>query len=621
MDFKKIYGLGKVFPGFHIKSVDEKLKFILFPYNSKHLIGSSLAILLLFTVLTVMFMKFSSFFVYAFMFLGVIIAIALFIYPTSIYYTQQLIDYREEMLKAAMKISTYISMHTSLEYAFQETTKDLRGTLKLQFEDIHEKIRIKERVTLGAAIADYIDVWNKINPEFVKALKLLQTATMSPKEEKDEIINEVIETIILSYHNSGKRFAESLASKAKTLVAVGVLLPIISLMILPLVSVFLPHLVKPALIAFIYNIFFPTCLLLMALHFSASRVQVSTIKLEDSPAYTKVPYWLYAMALAIIGVFAYPTIMHLRSINMVVKETAQREYALGSVLVVSTIVLGVVIAVFFFSYYYIKKYQKMWQEVYETEQDFPHLLQIFSTYLGLNRSVESVIPEIIDDYEVHGYKEHPIVNIFKTLKQKLYTTKQTIKQLCWKVLPKICPSTKVSSTIAQIIGFTDIDQKSAGKAAKMIRKQSLSIYKLDDYIKSMLSETVALINITTTMLAPLLSAAAVIMSLAIVMSLTFIQDQLQSMSVAMGGAASKLSLVDITQIIPPTVIEVVVGIYLLQMVLILSLFASNIKIGNDRYQLAKTINSNIVLSFMIYSIILVVGFVVFKATIFQGVMT
>jgi hypothetical protein len=267
----------------------------------------------------------------------------------------------------------------------------------------------------------------------------------------------------------------------------------------------------------------------------------------------------------------------------------------------------------------VKRYRKLWDEVFQTEQDLPYLLQIFSTYLGLNRSVESVIPEIISDYEVHGYKQHPIVNMFRMLKHKLYTTKQTIKQLCKSALPLICPSRKVSTTIRQIISFTDVSQKGAGRAAKIIREQSLSIDKLDDDIKSMLSETVSLINITTTMLAPLLCATAVIMSLAIVMSLTFISTQLESISDALGATKTKLELVDITQIIPPTVIEIVVSIYLIEMIIVLSIFYSNIKIGNDRFQLMKTIYTNVLFGFPLYALILIAGFMLFKATIFQGV--
>jgi len=230
------------------------------------------------------------------------------------------------------------------------------------------------------------------------------------------------------------------------------------------------------------------------------------------------------------------------------------------------------------------------------------------------------LPDVVDDYETYGFKDHPVVAVFRKMFQKLRTTKKSIKELTKKILPKICPSKKVSNNIYQIISFTDVSQGSAGRAAKMMRKQTLSIFQLDDYIKSLLAETVSLINITVTMLAPLLSAAAVIMSLAIVMSLRFITQQLEIIQNSLGVTqGTALNLVDITQIIPPTVIEVVVSIYLIEMMLVLSIFASNIKIGNDKYQTIKAMKSNL-MGFAIYTVILFVGFILFRNFVFQGVL-
>ena len=621
MELHDIYNLGKKIPfKLNISSIDEKLSFVQFPHDSKAVVGTSTIFFIFFMFLSTISLAFSAFFVYVFFFFGIITAVALYIYPVSIFYTHQIIDYREEMLKAIMRISTYITLGQSLEHAFIETTTDLRGTLKLQFIDIVEKIRLKKATTLGGSWKTYIHTWNKINPEFVKALKLLQTAEMSPKGEQETIVNEVLETIIVAYHTRGKRFAEDLASKAKMLIAVGVLLPIMSLMVLPLVSVFMPEIVKPPIIAFVYDVFFPVVLLLMALHFSANRIQVNTIRIEQSPFFKKTPLIIYVICIMIFIGFAIPTIIHLKTINMSVIESASREYALNSVFQVWLIMLGTVISVWLFTYLYIRRNKKIWQDVYDTEQDFPHLLQIFSTYLSLNRSLESIIPEVIDDYETYGFSDHPVVKVFKQMYSKLLTTKKTVMELTKKILPRICPSIKVSSALSQIISFTNISQPSAAKASKMVRKQAISIYKLDDYIRSLLSETVSLINITTTMLAPLLAAAAVIMSLAIVMSLRFITMQLESIQNSMGVAGgTKLTLVDITQIIPPTVIEVIVGFYLISTVFVLSVFSSNIKIGNDRYQMIKTVNSNMI-GFVIYSIILFAGYVMFKSIVFKGVL-
>jgi hypothetical protein len=616
-----IYAVGKKIPlNYTIPRVDDKLSFVQFPYKASHIINTCLISFIIFSILAAITLKFSIFFVYMFFFFGIVTAVALYIYPTSIYYTQQIIDYREEMLRAVMKIATYISLGQSIEHGFIQCTKDIHGTLQLQFEDIVKKIRLKKETTLGNAWRHYIHTWNDINPEFVKALKLLQTASMSPKDEQERIIKEVLETIILAYHTQGKRFAEDLAGKAKTLIAVGVLLPIMSLMILPLISIFMPNTIKPPLIAFIYDVFFPTVLLLMALHFSANRIQVNTIRIEASPYYQITPKLVYIVSILCFIVFAVPTVVHLQTINMQTIETASREYALESVFWVWLIGVGAMGAMWIWTRMYLKRNKKIWQDVYDTENDFPHLLQIFSTYLSLNRSLESIVPEVIDDYETHGFQEHPVVKIFKEIKLKLYTTKRTIADITLKILPKICPSIKVSSAIAQIISFTTISQASASRAAKMVREQTLSIHKLDDYIRSLLSDTVSLINITTTMLAPLLSAAAVIMSLAIVMSLKFITQQLETIQTSMGvTSGAKLSLVDITQIIPPTIIEVVVGFYLISTMLILSFFSSNIKNGNDRYLTVKTINGNL-LGFIIYSIILFAGYVVFKGVVFQGVL-
>jgi len=266
---------------------------------------------------------------------------------------------------------------------------------------------------------------------------------------------------------------------------------------------------------------------------------------------------------------------------------------------------GLSVAITLLCYLYVKKYQDLWNQVNEVERDMPHLLQTFSTYLTLNKSVESIIPEIIDDYVTHGFSRHPAVKFFKKLMHDLKVSKKSIGELTVTVLPKICPSKKVSGILSQIITFTDVSTDSAAKAAKMVRKQTIAIYRLDDYIRTMLSDTVSLINITTAMLAPMLCAAAILMSMAIVKSLVYIGEVLKGITM---GTVTELNLGQVEKIIPPTVVEVIVSIYLVEMILVLSLFSSNIKIGNDHFQLIKTIGNNILIGFLIFSMILLLGY-------------
>ncbi|RME52755.1 hypothetical protein D6783_03860 [Candidatus Woesearchaeota archaeon] len=619
LDF--VYELGLASPlKFSIGYVDKRLKFVEYKYDSRAITGASVGVLALCVILALFGATISNFFVYFFFFAGVILSLTFYIYPVNIVYSQRLIEYTEEMLKAIMRIATFIQMNQSMEYAVLNTTKELRGTLKTQFQDITNQLRLRKKNTLGEVIEEYTPIWNAINPDFIKSFKLLETASLSTEEDKAKIIDEVLETLIISYHTAGKRFAEDLSNKAKTLIAVGVLFPIISLMLLPLVSVFLPTLIQGTLITFVYDVAFPTFILLMALDFSSRRIQVNTINLKESPFYKPLPKPLFIVAAGIVVIFAIPGILQLISID---PTNMKREYLFPSIFFVWLLGMGVATGILIITYNYVRKHASLWHEVDETERDLPHLLQTFSTYLTLNMSVESILPEVVDDYKTHGFGSHPIVKFFSMLVHKLKVSKMTVLELTHDLLPKICPSRKLTNILSNIISFTDISQESAAQATKMIRKQTISIYELDDYIKTLLAETVALINVTTAFLAPILSAAAVLMSLAIVKSLTFISSVLEGIQKSFGSSDSqitKLQLVNIEEIIAPTILTVVVSIYLLEMILVLSLFQSNVKVGNDSFQLAKTINASM-LGWFIYSVILLGGHVIAIQYLFESVLS
>jgi hypothetical protein len=147
----------------------------------------------------------------------------------------------------------------------------------------------------------------------------------------------------------------------------------------------------------------------------------------------------------------------------------------------------------------------------------------------------------------------------------------------------------------------------------------VSLYKLNDYIQTMMADTIGLINITVTMLAPLLCAVSVIMSTAIVFFVRFLTDQLEVISSLGGGEATELNLIDISQIIPPNIIAMIVGFYLVEIILVLSVFQSNIRIGFDRFQIAKKIHSSVT-GFWVFSLILFLGYYVFKTIFFENVL-
>jgi hypothetical protein len=174
-------------------------------------------------------------------------------------------------------------------------------------------------------------------------------------------------------------------------------------------------------------------------------------------------------------------------------------------------------------------------------------------------------------------------------------------------MKKVIPSSKVRNILMQISNYEEISQESAAKASKLIREQVINVYKLDEYVKTLLAETTALIRSSASMLAPLLASAAVIMTFAILKSTVFITEQLSALSTAFGGQRVDLTLVDMTKVISPIFIEAIIGIYLVEMLIILSIFQTQISSGSDTFLIMKSIKSNM-LSFLLYSFLLFAGF-------------
>jgi hypothetical protein len=611
-----IYGLGKLVPvKIPFESLDKKLRFVFFPYNAKDVIITSAIIALFGFVLNLALAPFSSFLASTAIFAGLIFAITLFIYPAHIYYNQAIMEYTEEMLRCTLHLSTYVQMGSSMEYAFIETEKNLSGILKAQFHDINTKLERRVVTNLGDAINTYIGTWNEINPHFVKSLRLLQLAGLSEEKERDRLIAETIETLMMNYMSLGKRSAERLSKNTNMLIAGGVLIPIISLLLLPLLSVFMPHLVRPNVIAFIYVVLFPSVVLIAALTFSGQRIQIDTVRIKDSIDYKPIRRAYIYLAIGIMVVFAIPTFLTLDTImqgNWNVEGYRPLIYAwlLGA---------GIAIGSYVYARIYVSKYKKLWNEIRDIESDLPFILQSFSTYFTLNTPFENVIDGVIEDYENLGFKSHPAVKGFRAIKHSLLTRKETLQEIVQKQLKRIMPSSKVRAVISQIVGFEQTSQESAAKAAKMIREQVINTYKLDEYVKTLLSDSVGLISITITMLAPLLCAAAVIMTYAIVKSIVYITAQLEAIGSLFGGSGFKFEFIDITNVVPPTFIAIIVGVYLIEIIIILSLFQTQISIGNDYFQTVKNLQSNLV-GFVIYTVLLFGGYLAVNLILFKQIL-
>jgi hypothetical protein len=609
----EVYELGKSLNIKYSLKIDEKLKFSQFPYTGSDIVNTSAFFLLGF----VFFAIFAEYIFNAeilfttFTFFGFILAATLYIYPTQIYYLGKIMEYKKEMLNTIMRFSMYLSMKSNFEFALHNSLDHIKGILKVQFNEILLKLERKEYLSLGEAFKDYSLIWNQYSPEFVDSLKLLEVASLSSEKEAQQIMEQAVDQIILSYNIEQKRNSEVLSSKVDKIIMAGIMLPVMILMLVPLISVFMPDTIKASMLFLLFNIFIPSFLLVNGLKFSASRLQLINIKIENSKEFTPVTMKVYLISFVTFILFLIPSFIFL--IKNPPSDVSFNSFNIDTIFFVWLIPAGISLATFIITSYYINKNKTLYKRYLDVEEDIPHILNYFSTYLSLNVPIENIFYEISKDYKKHGFKDHPTVGLFEKISFKLSNLKTNLKSFIAFDLDKVSSIKILNEVLEQIASFAEFSLSEAARVAKKIREQRVNIIKLNDYILTLLSGTISTVSSTMTMLCPLLSAMAIVMSLFIVTFIQFLSKQLEQIANlgAMGGNQIELQLIDIKEIISPVYLELIIGFYIVEILLILAMIKSNLEYGYNSYNVIKSIKEA-QLGFVVFTLCLFGGYYLFK---------
>ena len=616
----RIYDLGRALHyNFDGGDSDKKLKFTLFEYTYSEIVLTSLLFFLFFLTLgfIVDFLFNIEILFVTFIFIGMIVASLIYIYPTKIYYLLKIVEYKKEMLNTIMRFSTYLSMKSNLEAAVLHSLEYTKGILYHQLRDILLKLERKEFRSLGEAFKDYSLIWNKYSPEFVDSLKLLEVASISSGKEAGEIMDEAISQIFLSYNIEQKRNSEELSSNIAKMISIGIMVPIMFLMLIPLVSVFIPKLINAGVLFFGFNIIAPALLLISALNFSAKRIQLTNIDIEVSDEHKPIPLKIFIFAFVVFLIFMIPAVIYL--FNHSPSSITFESFDLETIFFVWLIPAGISVAIYIITSYYYFANIKLWKKFRAIEEDLPHLLNYFATYLNLSVPLENIFKEVTNDYSRHGFKNHPTVSILVKITFKLYHSKITLVNFVKNELPKLSAIKSFNESIEQVVSFSEFSLAHAAKVSKKIRKQRVDMLKLNDYILTLLNSSISLVGATISMLAPLLSALSIIMSFFIVTFIKFLSKQLEAIA-NLGSGATKvtINLIRIEDIVSPIYLELIIGFYIIQIILILSFLKTSIQEGYNFFSIMKVIKES-QFGFLVFTICLFGGYFVFK-TMFAGAM-
>lgn len=580
----------------------------------------SISTTLLVFIITLIALVMLSSFAFSSILLSLLLAVIAFYflvtYPNH-YATVFRINASSEMVLATIYMS--ISMHISpnLENAIKFASRNLKGALSIDLRELLWSVYTRKYDQIENALDSFIEKWKRDNKEFAESLYLIKNSGAESQEKRERFLDEAVSVMLDGTKERMRQYSRQLKEPVTILNALGILLPIIGLVFFPIISLFLPELIQPVFLALGYDFFLPLIVFLFMNSYLEKRPyslhQPDLSKHPDFPTvkFYEKPYTiplLVSLPLIAIGL-----------INIIGEKGL---FSFGLLAYSMLITLGLFLGVMTYGYLSVKRKLKIRKEIEDIESEFAEaLFQLGSTLLR-GTPLETALRRIKDDI-----KTLKIAQFFDKILYNIETFGLTFESAVFnKTYGAInyYPSSIVESAMHVIVETSKKGMQSASKSMVIISKYLKDMHEVNEDLKSMLDEVTSTMNIQSVILAPL--SAGVVVTIAAIMTrllitlgeaLTSIYSSVGSALGPAGGVGTGVvsSIVNLSAIIPIHGFQLIVGVYLVEIVTIIAITLSAITNGEESLLKRLTISKVLLYSGVVYFLTLLLTYYLFTSVI------
>ncbi|MDK2849734.1 MAG: hypothetical protein PWP03_711 [Candidatus Woesearchaeota archaeon] len=535
----------------------------------------------------------------------------------------------DQMILGVFYIVSFMRHTPNLELAIEFAANHLPMPLSLDFRKILWDLETGKFQNIQDSLTKYLEKWRKTNLEFVEAFNLIQGSLLEGDENRRiELLDKAISVLLEETYEKMLHFAQELKGPISSLHMFGIVMPLLGLVILPLMVGFLGG-VYWYHISMLYNIILPLGVFYLTKKFTAirpagtSEVDLSFIK-QNKPVLLKGAVIALGVIFVLLGLS--PIFIHamlgdnadfeIAGLTFLDYRQADNGKSIGPFGTISTLIsilipLGIALAIAVDKYVTNKTLIKLREQIAELEKEYSSAL----FQLG-NR--------LADGYPIENAFES-VSNIMKGTKAGKFFAliSANIKQLGLGVYdsifnPKVgaikeFPSNIVESSMKILVQTIKKGPQTAAVAITNIAKYIQEIHRINERLRDLLTEVTSSIRSQIQFIAPIIAGIVVALTSMITVIMGKIKEQITSIA-SQGGQASQLeSLMHLfSNNIPPYHFQIIVGIFLIEMVYIMTILHNAIEKGEDKINEQYWIGNNLLRSITLYSLITFIMILVFS---------
>ncbi|MEK6964238.1 MAG: hypothetical protein AABX70_07470 [Nanoarchaeota archaeon] len=564
-----------------------------------------------------------------------------------------------QMVLSIFYTVTYMRHTSNLEGAIRFAAEHLSPPLSLDLKRVIWNIETEKYSSLKESMDNYLLTWRKYNPEFIESMHLVESSLYEGSESRRlDALDKSLKVILEETFEKLLHYAHSLKTPLTTLNMLGIILPILGLVILPLMVSFLPD-VRYYHLMVIYDLALPFGVYYLGRKILSQRpTGYGDTDLAEQDRYKKYDYALINLggtelkiSPALISFFVFfvffligitPLLVHVFKPNFDavigedglytiegISDSRANHYFLGyrketingvdTGRIVGPFGLGATLLSLFIpisiglslsTYYSLRSRNLIAIREASKKLELEFASALFQ--LG-NRLADGIPAEMAFDKVANSMEGTLSGKFFKLVSSNIsrlgYGLEQAIFDSKQGALVYY-PSNLIESSMKVLVESSRKGPIVASQALISVAEYIKEIHRVDERLKDLLGEVISSMKGQVAFLTPAIGGIVIGITSMITKILGSLSERLTSLAseATSQGGGSILSIFGTG--VPTYYFQVIVGVYICQITFILTQLINGIENGedilNERYSLGKNMKKTIITYVIISAVIMLV---------------
>jgi len=556
-----------------------------------------------------------------------------------------------QMVLCIFYVVTYMRHTSNLELAVRFAADHLGAPLGLDLKKVMWDIETAKYSSIKESLDSYLEGWKKWNMEFVESFHLIEGSLYEGSEERRlNALDKALTVMLEETYEKMLHYAHNLKNPITMLHMLGIILPILGLVILPLLVSFMPE-VKWYHLAMLYDITLPLLVYYLGKTILSKRPTGYGDRdiAEENPQLKKYrnilirigrleikihPIWIASFVFIILFLIGIsPLILHgvgfpeqtwgnfellgYRMSSATEGPTVGKmvgPYGIGATILSIFLVLSFALSLGIYYKLRSKNVIKIRENSKKLEREFGSALFQLGNRLG-----DGIPAEIAFDKVSSVMSGTLAGRFFEIVAMNIRRLGMSVKEAIFN--PKsgalvYFPSNIIEGSMKVLIVSVKKGPRVAAQALINISRYIKEMHKVNERLKDLLADVISSMKSQINFLAPIIAGIVIGITSMITNIIGKLSGYMGTIS-AEGGAGAGAGLSGFAGLfgdgIPTYFFQIIVGIYIVEMIWILTVIENGIENGSDKLNERYLLGRNMIKSLLLYSAVALIIMIVFNS--------